>query len=183
MLDDGHVSKDVYNQLGFPPGFIEDEEGVDRSVGIERKYIQQAKILAHKERVMLRNAFKERRAGKRNEVKNCTNRKTQKHVTDINDGNQSCEQHLLSLIDINNETVSKRRKKKKDDATLDRNIKSATIRMFSKCTTDELKVTNEKWNCPLKGSFKESDDIVSSVVGRTSQEDNLTALAYKPCHL
>eukprot|EP00957_Ditylum_brightwellii_P050616 3837675-Ditylum_brightwellii.AAC.1 len=40
MVREGHLPESEYNELGYPPGFEEGDEGIDRSVGIECGHIQ-----------------------------------------------------------------------------------------------------------------------------------------------
>eukprot|EP00957_Ditylum_brightwellii_P106614 8134030-Ditylum_brightwellii.AAC.1 len=57
----GNISESVYDELGFPPDFEEDEAGVDRNIGIEKEHMQMAKSLTHPDQIKIRDKYQKER--------------------------------------------------------------------------------------------------------------------------
>ena len=184
----GNIPESVYDELGFPPDFEEDEVGVDRHVGIEREHMQRAKSLTHPEQIKIRDKYKKERENKKNKQEEKAAEKEQKAAQDIYDGNRQCEMKLIEVMTKHNEKISKKKKKKEKDVLYNVGIKFADLKSLSSCSATELKsfvhaqkFTSLKmspslgWEWPLRGSLAESTSIIKGA----GENDNLMTLAFK----
>ena len=184
----GNIPESVYDELGFPPDFEEDEVGVDRNVGIEKEHMQRAKSLTHPEQIKIRDKYKKERENKKNKQEEKAAEKEQKAAQDIYDGNRQCEMKLIEVMTKHNEKISKKKKKKEKDVLYNVGIKFADLKCFSSCSAAELKAfiharkftslnisPSLGWEWPLRGSLAESTSLMKDA----GEKDNLMTLAFK----
>ena len=130
MVEKGHIPEDVYDKLGYP----EDEvNGVvyERRDGIEKEWMQRAKIITHQFQQCLRLQRKK----KLDDILEKKKEDNLKAVDGLIQGNDDVEKKLIQKIEKHNLTNANNINELIDKIA----VENATLEMFSECKAPELK--------------------------------------------